>query len=241
MKKKSFSTWSGLEDNFHSKMDVAYKENHFIELRDAPFLFVSRQVAASVFARYELAKMALLTKGSVVECGCHQGNSLFLYHHFFSIMEPYGLNRKIIGFDTFEGFAGVSEKDQVKENEDFKDASYDLIQQLSEIHDFNRPVGHIPKLEVIRGDARSTIPKYVENHPELIISLLYIDFDIYEPTLTAIDYLLPLVPKGGVVVFDELSSKRFVGETSAFKERLRVSSVELRCFAFEPWLSYFIV
>ena len=56
------------------------------------------------------------------------------------------------------------------------------------VNDFNRPNGHIPKIEFIQGDANVTIPEFVQDNPFLIISLLYLDFDIYEPTKTALKY-----------------------------------------------------
>ena len=45
--------------------------------------------------------------GSIVECGTHRCNSTFLYYHLSSIIEPYNYNRKIIGFDTFEGIKSI--------------------------------------------------------------------------------------------------------------------------------------
>ena len=110
-----------------------------------------------------------------------------------------------------------------------------------EINDLNRINGHIPKLDFVVGDATKTIPNFVKDNPFLVISLLYLDFDIYEPTKVALDYLLPLVIKGGVVAFDELAQKKWEGETIAFKERLAVNQIRLRRFYFEPHISYFIV
>ena len=105
----------------------------------------------------------------------------------------------------------------------------------------NRNLGHIPKIDLVKGDATKTIPEYVESHPELIISLLYLDFDIYEPTRIALEYLLPLVPKGGVIGFDELNQKKWQGETIALKEVLNLSKINLRKFGYDPHVSYFVV
>ena len=55
-------------------------------------------------------------------------------------------------------------------------------------------MGHIEKMELIKGDATKTIPHYVKNNPQLIISLLYLDFSTYIPTKVALKHLLPLVP-----------------------------------------------
>ena len=59
----------------------------------------------------------------------------------------------------------------------------------------------------------------------MIIALLYLDFDIYEPTKVALEHLLPLVPKGGIVGLDEINCKKWEGETIALKETLSLNSV----------------
>ena len=96
-------------------------------------------------------------------------------------------------------------------------------------------------MDFVVGDATETIPKFVEENPFLLVSLLYLDFDIYEPTKIALEFLLPLVPKGGVVAFDELAQKKWEGETVAFKEVLSANKIKLRRFSFEPHISYFVV
>ena len=75
----------------------------------------------------------------------------------------------------------------------------------------------------------------------MVISFLCLDFDLYDPTKVALEYLLPLVPKGGVVSLDELAQKRWVGETVAFKECFKINDVRLQRFYFDPNISYFIV
>ena len=96
-------------------------------------------------------------------------------------------------------------------------------------------------MELIKGNAEKTIPLYVKKNPQLIIALLYLDFSTYFPTKTAIKYLLPLVPKGGVVGIDKLNCSDWQGETIAFKEEIRLNKIKLRKFKYDTWVSYFIV
>jgi hypothetical protein len=70
-----------------------------------------------------------------------------------------------------------------------------------------------------------TIPIYVKENPHLIIAMLYLDFDLYEPTKVALENFLPLVPKGGIVAFDEVNSKKWAGETIALKEVLNINNL----------------
>ena len=63
-----------------------------------------------------------------------------------------------------------------------------------------------------------------------MIRLLYLDCPIYKPTLTALKYFYPLIPKGGVVAFDEISMEKWKGETLAFKEYFKKNLPNLKGF-----------
>ena len=104
-----------------------------------------------------------------------------------------------------------------------------------------RPLGHMRRIEIIKGNAVTKIPEYVKHHPELTCALLYLDFDIYKPTKVALEYLLPLVAKGGIVVFDEFNYDKFSGETLAAKEILNINERKLKRFNFSPFIAYFEV
>jgi len=209
---------------------------------------VRRQDVARFLAKYEIFKLAVPVNGNVVECGVFMGGGLLAWHHFSSILEPYNHTRRIIGFDSFSGFPSVSEQDlRHGTSEHLHEGAFrthatikDEIEQLAAIHDQNRPLGHLPKIELVAGNACETITAYVESHPHLLISLLYLDFDIYEPTMAALKELWPRVVKGGIVAFDELNCAEWPGETLALLESFDLTQVELRRFPFEPYISYFV-
>ncbi len=209
---------------------------------------VRRQDIARLMVRYELFRKVLEVNGSVVECGVMAGGSLFSWLHFSAILEPYNHTRRIVGFDSFSGFPGVAEEDRAGEITEHHRAgalrTHQGIRQelmdLAAIHDANRPLGHIPKVELVEGDACETIPEYVRQNPHLVISLLHLDFDLYAPTRVALETLLPRVVRGGLVVFDELNCPQFPGETAALVETLGLSRVELRRLPMDPYISYFV-
>lgn len=209
---------------------------------------VRRQDIARFLTKYEIFKISLPANGSIVECGVFAGGGLLSWHHFSAIAEPYNHTRKIIGFDTFSGFPDVHEKDTQRGASEHShvgafatnNSIVGEIQSLVDIHDRNRPLGHIPKIEIVAGDACKTIPKYVDDNPHLLISLLYLDFDIYEPTKVALEHLYLRVVKGGVVAFDELNCLEWPGETIALREFLDLSQVSLKRFPSDPYISYFV-
>jgi hypothetical protein len=209
---------------------------------------VRRQDLARFLVRYEIFKLNLAVHGSVVECGVFAGGSLMTWAQCSSILEPYNHTRRVIGFDTFAGFPKPHEKDTSSGTSEYLregafDTSTSIVEELSDlasIHDRNRPLGHIPKVELVQGDSCDTIPQYLERNSHLLISLLYLDFDLYEPTKVALEHFLPRVVRGGVVAFDELNSAHFPGETRAFIETAGLTSGPLCRFASDPYISYFV-
>ncbi len=216
-------------------------------LQDFP-RHVRRQDVARFLTKYEIFKLALPANGSIVECGVFAGGGLMSWVHFSSIMEPYNHTRRVIGFDTFSGFPDLHNADtQTGVSDHLRPGGLDVgaavkdeLTALADLHDRNRPLGHIPKMELVMGDARTTIDAYVKAHPHLIVSLIYLDFDIYAPTKAALQHLYPRVVKGGVIAFDELNCPEFPGETTALLEALDLNQVELRRLPMDPYISYFI-
>jgi Macrocin-O-methyltransferase (TylF) len=210
---------------------------------------VRRQDLARFLVRYEIFKLNLGVHGSVVECGVFAGGGLMTWAQCSSILEPYNHTRRVIGFDTFAGFPTIHEKDTSSgTSEHLHEGAFDTstkiveeLNHLASIHDRNRPLGHVPKVNLVQGDSCHTIPQYLELNPHLLISLLYLDFDLYEPTKTPLQHFLPRVVRGGVVAFDELNSGHFPGETVAFIESAGITLGPLRRFAYDPNISYAVL
>ena len=158
--------------------------------------------------------------------------------------EPYNYSRKIVGFDTFEGFVGTSEKDGVQNSEGnySVSGSYELhLSEILKVHENMSPLPHIKKWDIIKGDASITLAKYLKDKPETIISLAYFDFDIYKPTKDCLQLVMKNVTKGSIIVFDELNSEIFPGETEAFKEVIGSYNVKLKRDINNPLVAWFVV
>lgn len=203
--------------------------------------YVRRQDLKRFLVRYELFKQVLNVKGSIVECGVHEGFGLMSWYHCSTTLEPENLTRRIVGFDTFSGFPSLVDEDQgaddVAVGDLFADSEAEL-QGLVEIHDRNRFLGHIEKVRLVRGDASTTMPAYLEAHPETVVSLLFLDFDLYEPTRTALETFLPRMPRGAVIAFDELDNPRWPGETLAVLDAVGLNRLELMRLPWDPYVSW---
>ena len=103
-------------------------------IADNPFLFSHRIIVSDMLARIMLFKEILNISGSIVECGVANGNSLMLYAYMSEILEPFAINRKIIGFDSFEGFRSISSENDPKNisKQDFSDSQESVIKNAIE-------------------------------------------------------------------------------------------------------------
>jgi hypothetical protein len=114
-------------------------------------------------------------------------------------------------------------------------------QRAVTLYDQNRPIAHIPKVELVKGDLCKTGPAYLKLNPHLVVSMLYLDLDLYEPTKVALETFLPRMPKGAVIVFDELNAKMFPGETLAVDEVLGLRNIRIRRMPFDSYVSYCVI
>lgn len=208
--------------------------------------YVRRQNLTRYLTLYEIFKKVIDVKGSIIECGVNHGFGVMSWAKFSAIMEPTNLTRRIYGFDTFEGFPNINEKDVSRSSEHVKTGdlaadTYDELMGLSKIHDSTRFLGHIPKVELIKGDAIETIPTFLNENRHLVISLLYLDFDLYEPTMVALENFFNRIPKGGIIAFDELDNPLWPGETQAMLEFFGDNKLKIQRIPFDPYVGFAVV
>jgi predicted O-methyltransferase YrrM len=124
------------------------------------------------------------------------------------------------------------------------DLAADSLEELNELvaaYDSTRFLGHVGKVELIKGDALKTIPAFVKEHPHLLVSLLFMDFDIYEPTKVALETFLPRMPKGAIVAFDELDNPLWPGETLAMLEAHARRPLRIERLEFDPYIGFAVL
>jgi hypothetical protein len=206
--------------------------------------YVRRQHLTRLFALYEIFKRIITVKGSIVECGVNRGYGLMAWAKLSAVLEPVNLTRRIYGFDSFAGFPSVGDKDrtgpawETAEPGGLHADSYTELLQLIELYDKDRFLGHIPKVELIKGDATQTIPRFIADHPHLVVSLLFLDFDLHEPTKAALQAFVPRMPKGAILALDELDNPLWPGETIALLETLGINKLQLERLDFDPYIAF---
>jgi hypothetical protein len=208
--------------------------------------FVPRQTLTTFLAKHEIFKHVLPVHGHLVECGVHLGGGLMTWAQLSSIYEPLNHSRRVIGFDTFKGFPHIHAKDRgddidVAHEGGLATHARKDLEECIRLFDLNRHISHIPRATLVEGDATATVPAYVEDNPQLVVAMLYLDFDLYEPTKVALRHFLPRMPKGGVIVFDELNDAAWPGETVALREAVDLADLRIQRFPFATQISYAIM
>jgi hypothetical protein len=235
-------TRSAQERDYLQRIGATFEASPFStleKLMNFP-LYVPRQNLTTFLVKYEIFKRILNVHGSIIECGVGFGGGLLTWAQLSAILEPTNHTRRIIGFDSFAGFPSVSEHDTAHVGDLSVDSQAE-IEACVRLYDQNRFVGHIPKVELVKGNACETIPQYVKDNPYLVVSLCYLDFDIYQPTLTALQQFRCLMPKGAIIAFDELNLKEWPGETQAVAKDLGLNNLTIERCAFGSTISWAVL
>lgn len=209
-------------------------------------LYINRQSLSHVLYMEHLYRLILPVHGVIVELGVRWGRNLALWTALRGIHEPYNFNRRIIGFDTFNGFPSVHQKDGTAQNA--REGGFSVaagyehyLESLLAYQESECPVSHVTKHELVKGDVTETLPLYLENNPHTVVALAYLDLDLYAPTKLALDALRPRLTKGSILAFDEVNVKSWPGETLALMESIGLGTFALRRVPWQPTTSYMVV
>ena len=206
--------------------------------------FVSRQDFAKISVLTDLFRETEGVEGSIVECGVFLGNGVMTFAQAAASYEPYNYTCKIIGFDTFEGAIGRSEHDTSTDkvhhaDGDFNRNNFEDLKRAIDLFDRDRPINHMPKVELVKGDVRETAPQYIVDNPETSIRLLRVSMPFYEPVKIALQTFLPFVNKGGIVVVDAYGFDS--GITKGAREALGEERKSFEQLTYYPILPFFRV
>lgn len=248
-KQKVYDNASYLPKDYKEKLESYFKsgdDDIVWKLQNFP-KYVPRQSLTRFLTRYEIFKKILKVQGSIVEVGVLDGASLMSWAHFSAIYEHLNYQRKVFGFDVFGSETNPSESDMTGSSlELYKEGSmrldsYDDILESIEVFNMNRFLASEEKVFLIKGIAEKTIPKFLKENPETVVSLLYLDVNLYEPTKAALEKFYPRMPKGSVIVFDELNDRGLPGETLALLDTIGINNLAIKRFTYDTKISYAVL
>jgi hypothetical protein len=213
--------------------------------------YVRRRELPRFLAHYELFKQVIDLPGSILELGVYKGASFFTWTKLMETFCPGDRQRKVYGFDHFQGLVDFTEADghevggKVDKVQGGWKATAEHARLLVDLHNSDSFLPGVDRCVLVEGDIFETLPRFLEQTPGLRISLLHFDVDLYKPTKFALDLLYPLVLKGGVVCFDEYAFVPWEGESRAVDEFFADTPLDqrpvIKKFPFSPTPSgYFI-
>lgn len=242
--------------NTSSEKSVEGREQLYRLFRERPMSDEELLVNLTMYMRSgSLAKLLFLDEmyrkivdipGVICEFGVWMGASTVAFENLRAVHEPYNHQRRIVSFDTFEGYVGIGDSDVrssiIGEGVYTVAEGYEAyLAELLDYHEKENVMSHIKKHRLIKGDASVTCPAFFAANPEALVALAYFDMALYEPTLKCLEAIRPRLIKGSVLVFDELCHPDYPGETRAVMEAIGTGKHELRRSRFLPDRTYMVI
>jgi len=176
-----------------------------------------RAQRALTLARY--FDHALTLDGPKVECGVFKGFSSLLLS---IVAKMHDRSFDGTGYHIVDSFAGLSEP---TENDAIGTEQLQTGEEqpmfANQAGHFSVPLEHIksvlidfPNTSIHKG----WIPEVFSDLPETSWSFVHVDVDLYEPTKDCLEYFLPRMVPGGIIINDDFGSPLFPGGGMGWKE-----------------------
>jgi hypothetical protein len=170
---------------------------------------ISRFLAIS-----KLVERSLVVPGHLAEVGSWRGANLLFMAKLQRILDPHS-NKQVHAFDGFEGLQDFAPADgDATAARGMYKGSIDELTDIIDLYALNDDI------VIHKGMVENTLPELLAARPELSFSLVYIDVDLYSPTLVALNQFHERLASGGMFVLDEWNIAKFPGESVAVREFL---------------------
>jgi O-methyltransferase len=144
--------------------------------------------------------------GEFVECGVWKGGNLILLK---TLLQKYNLNKKVYGFDTFEGMPKPSSVDVKYNGKSGLTTYYEhkklnlgfAYSEIAEVENNLRENCSLTNIKLIKGRVEETL--LVRKNLPKKISILRLDTDFYSSTKVELNILYPRLVTGGVLIIDD--------------------------------------
>lgn len=170
-------------------------------------------------------------KGDIIEIGTFKGDSSEIICNYLHLNN---ISKKYFGLDTFNGYI----------EEDLKEANLSSLNnqksgrwKASKAEVENRIKNYNVISSIYEGDSKIIIPNLIKTQKLKKLSFIYIDCNLFPPSIKAMNDLFPLLNKNGILAIDEHT---IGGETKAIKKFSSNNNLELLYYSKQPGPSYYI-
>lgn len=191
-------------------MDVFEAENEF-------YLHCEPSRISKFLAHAKLYEMSLGLPGEFVEAGVLKGVSFCRFRKLGRLHHP-DHHRRFIGFDVFGPFPEAEFESDKAKREYLLSVAGDTGIDKDRLLGLLGKQGLADNVELIEGDIRQTLPRFLDANQEMSVSIVNIDLDLYDPVKAVLEHLFERVVRGGIVILDDYEG--FPGARRAIDEFL---------------------
>jgi hypothetical protein len=200
-----------------------------------PFLFPSKSKTSSgkLIAHYELFKKIAHLDGSIIKCGitAEEGFTRFA---MFKEMAGAAIQQKMIAFQKLQPLF----EEEVNEFGTVTLKVKNSKVSIEHIHETLSSTGISQDVQFVPGVVCESIPEYLMENPELKISLLNVDLDDYNGTMTTLEFLYPRLVQGGILIVDNYY--KHLSEYRAVNDYFHPRKIQINNFSVDKGPHYII-
>jgi hypothetical protein len=182
--------------------------------------FIRRREMTRLLADYDLFRMVAGLTGSIAELGVHLGAGLFTWSKLLETFVPGDRSRKVYGFESGGGYQDFSPEDGdprpwIENSVGRKTVPDGYLERMVKLTNDDNIIAGVERCRVIHGDILQTVPAFARENQGTRFCLLFLDVNLFNPTLASLRALYPLLVPGGIVALNGYGSPPWLGEAVA--------------------------
>ena len=182
-----------------------------------PWKVIRRAERAYNLGRYFLRSLEL--PGARIECGTYRGFSALMCSKIWQSVVPEFSGADLHLMDSFEGLSKPTSEDALHTEElqggiVVTNYGADPGAMSGPLADVRQVMCEFPDVSFHKG----WIPGVLGSLPEKTWSFVHIDVDLFTPTLGCLEYFVPRMAPGGIIINDDYGSPLFPGSGRAWDQ-----------------------
>lgn len=169
--------------------------------------------------------------GDILELGVFKGSGLVTW---LKVLNAFKIeNCKVVGFDFFneiELIKNIKSSDKNLMKDLFEKRNFSSVNYENSLKKIISEAGY-NNFELVVGDVKNTVPKYVSKYPGFRARLVNFDLDTEEPTEVCLTHLWDRLVPGGIFIFDEYAVREWT-ESNAVDKFLKKNNLQIHSTSF---------